>query len=174
MNMIKTFLFVILVMLFTTNTTFGQISCISGISSKITEIQLKKKLIERRNGIAFYENIRNKLIAQDSLNFIGLCDTVFFLETYDLETGISYGRIWNSRKAISYEYFKDGFTFSDISFFDAETLKLVHTWDVNSIRKYESENSTMISPLTIFASRAILNRGKIDVDCLKFDEFYIR
>ncbi len=78
MNMIKTFLLVILVMLFSTNTTFGQTSCISEISSKITKIQLKKKLIERRNGKAFYEDIRNKLIAQDSLNFIGVCDTVFF------------------------------------------------------------------------------------------------
>jgi len=171
--MIKTFLFVILVMLFNTNTTVGQTSVISQVSSKITERQLKKKIIKRKNGIAFYENIRNKLTAKDSLNFIGLCDTVFFLETYDLETGISYGRIWNSRKAISYEYFKDGLTFSEMSFFDAKTLKLVQTWDINSIRKYESENSTMISPLTIFASRAILNRGKVDVQCLKFDEFYI-
>lgn len=107
------------------------------------------------------------------MNFIGLCDTVFFLETYDLETGISYGRIWNYRKAISYEYFKNVLTFSETSFFDAETLKLIHNWDIKSIRKYESENSTMISPITFFASRAILNTTKIDVECLKFDEFYI-
>lgn len=173
MNMIKTFLFVILFLLFNINTTFGQASMISKVSSKIKQRQMEKKLIERIDGISFYENIRNKLIAKDSLNFIGTCDTVFFLETYDLETGISYGRIWNSIKAISYAYFKDGFTFNDISFFDAETLKLVYAWDVNSIRKYASENSTMTSPLTILASRAIFNRENIEIDCLKFDEFYI-
>ncbi len=172
--MIKKFLFVVLVMLFKINTLLAQTRAILNVSSKITERQLERKLIERRSGIALYENIRNKLIAKDSLNFIGQCDTVFFIETYDLETGTSYGRIWNSRKAISYECFKDRLTFSNISFFDAETLKLVQAWDTNTIRRYESENSAMISPLTIFASRAILNKGEIDVDCLKFDEFYRR
>ncbi len=172
--MIKTFLFVILVVFFNYNTAYGQTSVISQVSSKITQKQLKKKVIERKNGIAFYENIRNKVIAKDSLNFIGKCDTVFFLETYDIETGISYGRIWNSRKAISYGYFKDELTFSEISFFDVEILKLVQTWDVNSIRKYESKNSTIISSLTIFASRVILNKGKFDVECLKFDEIFMR
>lgn len=172
--MIKTFLFVILVVFFNFYTTFGQTSVISKVSSKITEKQLRKKIIEKKNGIAFYENIRNKVIAKDSLNFIGSCDTIFFLETYAIETGISYGRIWSSRKAISYEYFKDELTFREISYFDVETLKLVQTWDINSIRKYESKYSTMISPLTIYASRVILNRGKIDVECLKFDEIFIR
>lgn len=172
--MIKTFLFVILVVFFNFYTTFGQTSVISKVSSKITEKQLRKKIIEKKNGIAFYENIRNKVIAKDSLNFIGSCDTIFFLETYAIETGISYGRIWSSRKAISYEYFKDELTFREISFFDVETLKLVQTWDINSIRKYESKYSTMISPLTIYASRVILNKGKIDVECVKFDEIFIR
>src|SRR5690606_15387852 len=155
--MIKTFLFVILVVFFNFYTTFGQTSVISKVSSKITEKQLRKKIIEKKNGISFYENIRNKVIAKDSLNFIGSCDTIFFLETYAIETGISYGTIWSSRKAISYEYFKDELTFREISFFDVETLKLVQTWDINSIRKYESKYSTMISPLTIYASRVILN-----------------
>lgn len=172
--MIKTFLFVILVVFFNFYTTFGQTSVISKVSLKITEKQLRKKIIEKKNAIAFYENIRNKVIAKDSLNFIESCDTIFFLETHDIETGISYGRIWNSRKAISYEYFKDELTFREISFFDVETLKLVQTWDINSIRKYESKYSTMISPLTIYASRVILNKGKIDVECLKFDEIFIR
>ncbi len=172
--MIKKFLFVILVVFFNFYTTLGQTSVISKVSSKITEKQLRKKIIEKKNGISFYENIRNKVIAKDSLNFIGSCDTIFFLETYAIETGISYGRIWSSRKAISYEYFKDELTFREISFFDVETLKLVQTWDINSIRKYESKYSTMISPLTIYASRVILNKGKIDVECLKFDEIVIR
>lgn len=172
--MIKKFLFVILVVFFNFYTTLGQTSVISKVSSKITEKQLRKKIIEKKNGISFYENIRNKVIAKDSLNFIGSCDTIFFLETYAIETGISYGRIWSSRKAISYEYFKDELTFREISFFDVETLKLVQTWDINSIRKYESKYSTMITPLTIYASRVILNRGKIDVECLKFDEIFMR
>lgn len=172
--MIKTFLFVILVVFFNFNITFGQTNVMSQVSSKITDKQLKKKVIEKKNAIAFYENIRNKVIAKDSLNFVESCDTIFFLETYDIETGISYGRIWSSRKAISYEYFKDELTFREISFFDVETLKLVQTWDINSIRNYESKYSTMISPLTIYATRVILNRGKIDVECLKFDEIFIR
>lgn len=172
--MIKKYLFVIIVVFFNFYTTLGQTSVISKVSSKITEKQLRKKIIEKKNDISFYENIRNKVIAKDSLNFIGSCDTIFFLETYAIETGISYGRIWSSRKAISYEYFKDELTFREISFFDVETLKLVQTWDINSIRNYESKYSTMISPLTIYATRVILNRGKIDVECLKFDEIFIR
>ncbi len=78
--MIKTFLFVILVVFFNFYTTFGQTSVISKVSSKITEKQLRKKIIEKKNGISFYENIRNKVIAKDSLNFIGSCDTIFFLK----------------------------------------------------------------------------------------------
>lgn len=172
--MIKKFLFVILVVFFNFYSTLGQTSVMSQVSSKITEKQLRKKIIEKKNGISFYENIRNKVIAKDSLNFIGSCDTIFFLETFAIETGISYGRIWSSRKAISYEYFKDELTFREISFFDVETLKLVQTWDIDSTSKYESKYSTMTSPLTIFATRVILNKGKIDVECLEFDEIFIR
>ncbi len=46
--MIKTFLFVILVVFFNFNITFGQTNVMSQVSSKITEKQLRKKIIEKK------------------------------------------------------------------------------------------------------------------------------
>ncbi|WP_286859459.1 hypothetical protein [Sphingobacterium sp. UBA7625] len=78
--------------------SFAQASFARNVSSKISKIQIKNKL--RKRGYDLDANIRRQVIAIDSLNFISSCDTVFFLETYDYQTGISYGLIWNKIKSM--------------------------------------------------------------------------
>src|SRR5690606_30841498 len=83
-------------------------SLLHKISSEITKNQLRNKLI-KKSGKNFFANIRKQLINTDSLNFVSSCEILFFLETYDIETGSAHGRIWNRQKSISYEYFQDEF-----------------------------------------------------------------
>lgn len=107
----------------------------------------------------------------DSLNFISPSDTVFFLETYDFEIGTSYGMVWNKHKSISYEYFKDKITFTDRSVFDDMIIDLVGRWNVEKLKIY-GEKSTLVNPFFIYASRAIVEKNKINVDCIAFNEFF--
>lgn len=172
MNRIIIFLFTVGLIL-SSDYTFGQSEIMYKVSSEISRNQLKSKI--RKRGKDFYANIRKQLIDRDSLNFLSLCDTAFFLETYEYETGISYGMIWNERKSIAYEYLNNKFGFENPPAFDKETIGLVKKWDVATIRKYETEKSNLTSPFIIFASRAIIEKGEvIRVDCIEFEEFYLR
>ncbi|WP_437922383.1 hypothetical protein [Sphingobacterium sp. LRF_L2] len=172
MNRIVIFLFII-GFIFSSDYTYGQSEIMDKVSSEISRTQLKSKI--RKRGKDFYANIRKQLIDRDSLNFLSLCDTAFFLETYEYETGISYGMIWNEQKSIAYEYLKNKFDFENPPAFNKETIGLVKKWDVATIRKYETEKSNLTSPFMIFASRAIIKNGKvISVDCIEFEEFYLR
>lgn len=171
MNRIIIFLFAI-GLLHSSGLTYGQCKIIDKVSSEISKTQLKNKI--RKGGKDFYADIRKQLIDRDSLNFLSLCDTVFVLETYEYETGISYGMIWNEQKAIAYEYLNNKFSFESPPVFDDETIRLVKQWDIATIRKYETEKSTLTNPSVIFASRAIIEKGKvIRVDCIEFEEFYL-
>ena len=172
MNKIIIFLFTVGLIL-SSDHTYGQSKIMNKVSSEISNTQLKNKI--RKRGKDFYANIRKQLIDRDSLNFISLCDTVFFLETYEYETGISYGLIWNERKSIAYEYLNNKFCFENPPVFYKETIELVNNWDIATIRKYETEKSNLINPFIIFASRAIIKKGEvIRVDCIEFEEFYLR
>lgn len=150
--------------------SFAQVSLARNVASKISKIQIKNKL--RKRGYDLDANIRQQLIAMDSLNFISSSDTVFFLETYDYQTGISYGLIWNKIKSIAYRYSNDNLFFNARPIFDKYIIDLVGVWDVEKI-KINGEKSTVISPLVIFASRAIIKQKEIRVDCIAFDDFFV-
>lgn len=168
--MSKKILLLIWIILFFGEYSFAQAALGSKVSSKISEIQIKNKL--RKKGYDLDANIRRQVIDMDSLNFISSCDNVFFLETYDYQTGISYGLIWNKYKSIAYEYSNDNLFFNALSIFDKHIIDLVGMWDVEKI-KINGQKSTLISPLTIFASRAIIKQAEIQVDCIAFDDFFV-
>jgi len=78
--------------------------------------------------------------------------------------------IWNKYKSIAYGYSNNNFFFNALPIFDKYLIDLVGVWDVEKI-KINGEKSAVISPLTIFASRAIIKEKEIWVDCIAFDDF---
>ncbi|WP_343565252.1 hypothetical protein [Sphingobacterium sp.] len=166
--MSKKVLLLIGIILFFGGYSFAQSAFPSNVSSKISEIQIKNKL--RKKGYDLDANIRRQVIDMDSLNFISSCDTVFFLETYDYQTGISYGLIWNKYKSIAYGYSNGNLFFNAHPIFDKHIIALVGMWDVEKIET-NGEKSTIINPLSIFASRAMIKQKEIRVDCIAFDDF---
>lgn len=168
--MSKKILLLIWMILFFGGYSFAQAALASNVSSKISEIQIKNKL--RKKGYDLDANIRRQVIDMDSLNFILSCDTVFFLETNDYQTGISYGLIWNKYKSVAYGYSNDNLFFNAHPIFDKHIIDLVGMWDVEKI-KINGQKSTLISPLAMFASRAIIKQKEIRVDCIAFDDFFV-
>lgn len=124
-------------------------------------------------GIAHRFNFtRLKLNEMDSLSFINQkVDTVYLLEMYDMETGISYGCIWNKCKILNYTYYHGGILeFKTDNLFTKYMKTLVSAWDIDTIRK-EENGSKPISPNNIYATRIIIGK-KTKIDMFSFDEFF--
>lgn len=81
--------------------------------------------------------------------------------------------IWNKYKSIAYGYLKNNFFFNEPSIFDRNIIELVGMWNVEKIKMYEKEKSTLTNPFLIFASRVIIKRKEISADCIAFDQFYL-
>ena len=145
---------------------------LSKISKKLYKCQLKIKPKEKDLKSSFYE-IRTKIDSLNKFNSIGDIDTICFLESFDIENGTLYGKIWNSKnEGIEYTYYRGKFDFNQNDVFTRYTCKLIEEWDIPQLRKEEKVNSTMTNPLTIFGSKIFLKKGKVKAKCIKFKEFY--
>lgn len=140
------------------------------VSLVISKEQLKEDL--RKEGEDYYHAIRTKLIELDSLEKFQSSDTLFFLETYEYETGTFYGKIWSTKAKINYAYKQGIFNFEESGVFSDFTCELLEKWDIKTIQEEESQNSTMTNPFFIFGTRAIIKDEAIKVDCIGFNEFF--
>jgi len=140
------------------------------VSLAISEEQLKEDL--RKKGEDYYHTIRTKLIELDSLDIFQNSDTLFFLETYEYETGTFYGKIWSTKAKINYTYKQRTFNFGESGVFSDFTCELLEKWDIKTIREEEIQNSTMTSPFFIYGTRAMIKDEAIKVDCIGFKEFF--
>ena len=142
------------------------------ISLQISECQTKEGI--RCKGEDYYNNVRIKLVESGMLSLFDKVDTLYFLETYDIESGKYYGEIWNSEnKCLTFIFNQGKFVFNGPSIFTAYTKKLIEEWDLPTIRLEEKTNSTMINPLLILGSRVINLNEIFRVDCIKFKEFFL-
>lgn len=143
----------------------------SKISKKLYRCQLKIKPKEKDLKGFFYE-IRMKVDSLSKFCSSESTDTIFFLESFSVEDGTYYGKIWDKNNKIEYTYYDGNFDFSQKDIFTLYACGLLENWDLAAIRNEEKLNSTMTSPLTIFGSRAIIKKGKVETDCIRFKEFY--
>jgi hypothetical protein len=140
------------------------------ILKKISKYQKEgKDVLGRAKGLKY---TREMLSETDSLSFINQkVDTVFLLEMFDIETGRSYGSIWNKCKTLDYTcYYRDTLEFQYNTLFTKHMRELVSTWDIEGIRKEEESDSKPVSPNDIYATRIIIG-NKTKVDFFTFNEF---
>lgn len=141
------------------------------LSFAISKTQLKDKI--RKGGKDYYHAIRVKLIGIGKLNNFSNSDTLFILETYDYESSIFYGKIWNSKNEVNYKYKLGKFVFTDEKIFTKITCKLIEDWDIKRIKKEEKENSSMIPSFIITGTRVIDKDSIRKITCTKFKEFFL-
>jgi len=121
-----------------------------------------------------FHNLRSKLYAAGKLDFINNNqDTLYILESYDIQGGSYRGRMWNRNGLVQYRYdYDSGFTFNNYKkMFTDYTIELIQKWDIVSIREEEQLYSNIIPVFFIYSSRIIFG-NKPRTDCLRFKEFF--
>lgn len=112
---------------------------------------------------------RNKV--NEEFDFINYStDTVYFLQSLDIQNGRIFESVWNSKKMISYVI--QG---SEIEIVPNDPLRvheLIGEWDIASIRKEEKEHGGLLGGASMRGMRVILEQGEIQMDCIAFQEFF--
>jgi hypothetical protein len=137
--------------------------------------QVEKKCGGERNkwkGETFH-SLRTKLYNEGKLNFINPdFDTLYILETYEIESGVYTGRIWNRKGALNYNYYKNNFSFDQQNLFTAYTVQLIQNWDTSAIRMEESMNANNLPEKYIDGTKVHIVKTKTQIECIKFKEFF--
>jgi hypothetical protein len=97
-------------------------------------------------------------------------DTVFILQSLDIQYSRIYESVWNNNKMISYVIHG-----SEIEIVPNDPLrvhKLIEEWDIASIRNEESEHGGLLGGASMRGIRVIIEQDEIRMDCIAFQEFF--
>ncbi len=109
----------------------------------------------------------------ESLDFISYQkDTIYMLESYDLETATFYFSVWNKKN--KKEFYSQGIELLESENFFVERLySMIENWDVVGIRQAEKQMSEpMLGGSVITGIRIVTTGKKIQVKCIHFKEFF--
>ena len=162
------FTLLLLFSLFNTNSFSQQFS---KISKSVSDYEYKTDIRKVRKD-KFLE-VRKKLDTFGRLSFINECDTIFMLESSNIENGSIYGKIWCSSGTINY-YFLDGFFYFDKTMlFTDYCTRLIQLWDTATIRHEERLNPAGITPNNIIGTRIIKKNENVEISCILFKDFFL-
>jgi len=137
--------------------------------------EVEKKCVGKKGkwkGESFH-SLRTKLYNDRKLNFISFnFDTLYILESYEIESGTYVGRIWNRKNALNYTYDKNSFSFNQQKLFTDYTIQLVQNWDTAAIRMEESVNANKLPEKYINGTKVLIANKKAEIECIKFKEFF--
>lgn len=113
---------------------------------------------------------RNEVLKK--LNFINYGnDTVYYIESYYIETGTTYSAIWTNNGKI--EYKGQGKTVEiGNDFFIKRLYTLIEKWDTATIKIEEKKSINMLGRGTIVGAKILLEKDKVNIQCVKFLEFF--
>lgn len=97
-------------------------------------------------------------------------DTVFILQSLDIQYSRIIESVWNNNKMISYVI--QG---SEIKIVPNDPLrvhKLIEEWDIASIRNEETEHGGLLGGASMRGIRVIIEQDEIRMDCIAFQEFF--
>ncbi len=120
-----------------------------------------------------FHALRTQLYKEGKLGFLSSgFDTLYVLESYDIESGNYIGRLWNEKGTVSYTYHNNHFSFEQSSLFTDYTIQLVQNWDTIGIRREENINAINLRERYINASRVISRNKEFETTCIKFKDFF--
>jgi hypothetical protein len=117
--------------------------------------------------------VRLKLDSLQYLNFINELDTFFLLESFDVETGVSYISIWNNETRKNFIAEKDSIYLSAEELYSHSMISLLNNWNIKGIRQEEKSNANEVPINYVYGSRVIYKKRWI-IDCIAFKEFYLQ
>lgn len=140
------------------------------ISKNISDCQFSNKI--KKEGFNEFHNIRLKIFSLNKLDFVDKSDTIYFLESSDIESSEMFGQIWTNNNNLTYSYYQNQLKFDINSHFTEYTRELVSKWEVKDIREEETLNASTLPIRVIYATRVIKNQNKLKIDCIAFREFF--
>lgn len=146
-----------------------QVARFSKLSKQISRCQLKTTL--RKTNFNVAHEVRLELFHLGKLYFFNKSDTLFIVESSDLQSGEIFGQIWNSHSEIKYSKINTEFSFKESRLFTGYMLNLINKWDTLELKK-EGEKSNIFPNNSIYATRIVFIDGKTKIDCISFKDFY--
>jgi len=120
---------------------------------------------------AFYR-IRKELSVQGKLDFLNCeADTIWILESRNYDPGDYFGRIWNRKGCVAYNW-NGKIDFDHYWPFDAEASMLVEKWDTLALKKKGSEQYPPANWPKMQAIRVRKQPGHLQIDYFSYREFY--
>lgn len=105
-----------------------------------------------------------------------ILDTIYLMESFNYETALVTGTVWNKNMTVSYEFRKkskeENLSLVSKSAFTPFQMKLVNKWDTIAIRREESSIYNLPSKYEINAYRCIILNKVPNVDRFHFKDFF--
>lgn len=119
-----------------------------------------------------FHDIRLKLFNEGKLPFLkNGFDTLYLLESYEIESGLYAGLIWNSHGTLNYTYHKGYLGFPDQKNYTLYTIGLIEKWDTTMI-KAEEKSAIELPQKYITGICLVKQNGDISIRCVRFKEFF--
>lgn len=115
-----------------------------------------------------------KLIQWDYLDKLGYSkknDTIYVLEMDGIQGDFLF-TAWRKDYVLSYTNVSGELMQTEQSLFTKYMIKLVSEWNIDEIRKEEEVNKMSLPEEIIYATRITFNKGKYNIDCLTFNDFF--
>ncbi|MCW3466294.1 hypothetical protein [Chitinophaga nivalis] len=131
---------------------FIRFSSIIGHNAKDRKGSLKKYTFSEVRKM-LHKDCKSPLLHREFKN-----DTLYMLESFDIEDQTYYGRIWNRKVAVEYKYQQHKFTYFDqMKLFDESLVENVQSWDTTLINKESGLYGPTVSGRRIYATRIVVN-----------------
>lgn len=137
------------------------------ISREITREQLAGGVSQKNKN--HFHDVRMKLVNQIDINEVLKSDTIYFLETFEYETGRIYGKIWSYKGNVDYDFFKNNIRQQSMSFFSSGVINLVQTWNTKNLEE-QGEKSPFYPKPFAYASR-VIKSNDLNCEVIKFKLF---
>lgn len=104
--------------------------------------------------------IRNEIYRDGQLTFFTTEEPLFILEGYNLETGISYCTMWNSKGSINYKYDNMNYKIFKKHYYSENLRHLIEDWEIDTIEKNVKEKGGLLDGLELTAKAIFFNDSK--------------
>lgn len=140
-------------------------------SFKAISLAVEKRQSVGKNDIMTFHDVRLKLYRTGKLDFLKDADTVFMLESFNVEEATFYGKIWTTKDSVQYMYRNNGLVFDTPAPFTTYMSQLINKWDTLAIRENEKLYSDIIPAQRIFGTKITHYKSTPEIYTIKFDRF---
>jgi hypothetical protein len=140
-------------------------------SFKAVSLAVEKRQSIGKNDIMTFHDVRLKLYRTGKLDFLKDADTVFMLESFNVEEATFYGKIWTTKDSVQYMYRNNDFVFNTQAPFTTYMCQLINKWDTLAIRENEKLYSNIIPAQWIYGTKITHYKSSPEIYTIRFGRF---